>query len=48
MSFLSVFLKLYDLLIITDKLELRSFTRMLGTAQGTKRRVPPKHFKKSF
>ena len=48
LQFLSVFLKLYDLLIIIDKLELRSFTRMSGTAQDTKRRVPPKRIKKSF
>ena len=45
MSFLSVFLKLYHLLIIIDKLELRSLTRMLTAAQGTKRRFPPKRIK---
>ena len=33
-EFLSVFLNLYDLVIIIGKLELRSFKRMLGTAQG--------------
>ena len=34
MSFFQFFWKLYDLLIIIDKLELRSFKRMLGAAQG--------------
>ena len=46
LQFLSVFLKLYYLLIIIDKLELRSFIRMLH--RSTKRRVPPKRIKKSF
>ena len=48
LQFLSVFLKLYDLLIIIDKLELRSFTRMLGTAREHQTTGSPKRIKKSF
>ena len=44
MCFLSVFLKLHDLLIIIKKLH----ARMLGTAQGTQRLFPPKCIEESF